>query len=420
MNQVFRLLLTNSKVKIQDKYLRINILINEETGVIQKTFLRAPNSQQRSEQIFNLKGKFVIPGLVDIHSHLRDFEESSKETLLTGAKAAAAGGYTTVFDMPNKIPPMLNLEDLDRFTKKANKISFITIIPYLMLNSDTNSYLLSNYSFFKAYFGDTTGNYQTTEEDILNFIKAEGKFLSIHAEDNALIELNTKKYNDRVKHHCEIRGPSTETKAINRIITLKNSIKSNSSIHFAHITLKESVISLISNFCSFEATPHHLSLNRDDYERLGTWGKMNPPLRSKKEQHDLWNLYLNAQIPIIATDHAPHTKNEKLEVFLSGIPGLETALAVILNKLKPISEKKMDLIMNTFSLNPRKLMGLSNSSGIQENEIADLTIIDPLKEKTVLADELKTKCEWSPWEGQKLCGWPVLTIHKGHISFNEI
>ena len=407
-------------MKIQDDYLTINILINEETGIVQKTFLRTPNSQQRSEQTFNLNGKFVIPGLVDIHCHLRDFKESSKETLFTGARAAAAGGYTTVFDMPNKIPPMINLKDLDRFTKKTNKIFFTTIIPYLLLNSKTNSHLLSEYSFFKAYFGETTGNYQTSEEDILSFIKAEGKFLSIHAEDNTLIELNTKKYKDRVKDHCMIRDPSTETKAINRIITLKNSVKSNSTIHFAHVTLKESVISLTSNFCSFEATPHHLSLNQNDYEKLGTWGKMNPPLRSKKEQLDLWNLYLDGQIPIIATDHAPHTKKEKLEVFLSGIPGLETALAVILNKLKPINEEKMDLIMNTFSLNPRKLMGLSNSFGIQENEIADLTIIDPSKEKIVLADELQTKCKWSPWEGHKLCGWPVLTIHRGQISFSEI
>ena len=420
MNRVFRLLLTNSKVKIQDNYLTINILIDEETGIIQKTFLHTPNSQQRSEQTFNLKGKFVIPGLVDIHCHLRDFKESAKETLFTGARAAAAGGYTTVFDMPNKIPPMTNLKDLEKFTEKTNKISFITIIPYLLLNSETNSYLLAKYSFFKAYFGETTGNYQTTEEDIFNFIKSEGKFLSIHAEDNDLIELNKKKYPDTVRNHCKIRDPSTETKALNKIISLKNTLKSNSTIHFAHITLKKSIMFLNSNFCSFEVTPHHLSLNQNDYENLGIWGKMNPPLRSQKEQENLWKLYLKGQIPIIATDHAPHTKNEKLQAYLSGIPGLETALAVVLNKLKPIDERKMDLIINTFSLNPRRLMRLNNSSGIQENEVADLTIIDPLKEKIVSADELQTKCKWSPWEGKKLCGWPVLTIHKGKVSFNEI
>ncbi len=414
------MLLTNAKIWVTDRIIEGNLLLDDESGVIQSIFKSSSSTNEQNEFKINLRKKLIIPSLIDIHCHLRDFNESHKETYQTGAKAAAAGGYTHVFDMPNKQPAVISNKQIQGINKTIKNLNSVKITPFLLLCSETEELLKYKYPFLKAYLGLTTGNYLTTELDIQNFIQNSSSFLSVHCEDNELIERNKIKMKDELKDHCEIRGAETELTSLSTLLRIKNELKSNTTLHVAHLTLTRSIDMLKNKNISFEVTPHHLLLNRDDYTRLGVWGKMNPPLRNKNEQGMLLKAFLEGRIPIIATDHAPHTKEEKVNSLRAGVPGLETTLPLLLDKLKPLDIQKIQLIIDVLATNPRKIMKSSSRGIIAEGEVADLTIIDLNMIKEVKGENLYTKCNWSPWEGKKLKGWPVMTIREGRIIHNDL
>lgn len=412
--------LLNGKIWLKDEIKQGHIYINEQSGKIDKIFWSKPSNIANYGKKIDLDGKLVIPSLIDIHCHLRDFDESNKETFFTGAKAAAAGGFTHVFDMPNKKPPIVSSTQVSKIKKIVKEIEEIDIIPYLLLNENTHIPFRYEYPFLKAYLGLTTGEYLTTEFDVEDFLANSSSFLSVHCEDNDLIENSKKELGNKLENHCKIRGPDTELNSISTLIKLKRKIKSIAPLHVAHVTLTKSIELLKKERISFEVTPHHLLLNTTDFKRLGVWGKMNPPLRAKTEQKNLFSMFIEGRIPIIATDHAPHTIEEKRNDFMSGIPGFETALASLLDKVKPLDPSKLKLIIDATAINPRKLMNLQSKGIIAVGEIADLTIIDSNLVKKVTNDDLFTKCHWSPWEGEELKGWPVLTIHNGIITYNNL
>ncbi|MHA1226029.1 MAG: dihydroorotase [Candidatus Hodarchaeales archaeon] len=414
------MILKNARIWSKEQLFRGHIVINEDEGIISDVVKSFSSIRFHDETIIDLENKLVIPSLIDIHSHLRDFEESNKETYESGAEAAAAGGFTHVFDMPNKKPPINSFDKIKEVEKRTKKIRDVSIIPFLLLNENTERPYVYQYPYVKAYLGLTTGNYLTKFAEIKEFIEKSEGVITIHCEDKETIEKNESKHLDIVKNHCEIRGPETELGIIDKVINMFIEVRHESKIHIAHVTLKESVDRLRKTGFSFEVTPHHLLLNKEDYQRLGIWAKMNPPLRSKEEQEKLWKTFLKGLIPIIATDHAPHTKEEKKTGHPSGVPEFETALASILSELQPLDKYKLDLVVKTMALNPRQLMGISSTRSITPNEVADLTVIDLDQTKKVSANLLKTKCKWSPWEGEILKGWPIMTIHNGCICYNDL
>jgi len=413
-----KLRLVNGRIWVKRKLIEGDIVIDEDQGII--TYLGKDSHHITYEAPYDLKGKIVVPSLIDIHCHLRDFQESHKETFESGANAAAAGGYTHLFDMPNKFPPVNSKIMVEKISDKIKKISSCIITPYILLNSKTERPLIYEYPYIKAYMGYTTGNCLTTQEELKEFLLKSSTFLSIHCEDNETIANNKKRFKDSLENHCEIRGSETELRSLEKVKWLLNDLNLQKHPHIAHVTLEKS-IKLISKLnLTFEVTPHHLLLNTDDYKKLGIWGKMNPPLRPKEDQLKLLKLFLEGFIPVIATDHAPHTMVEKEVQQLSGVPGLETSLSTILNTLQPLTPEKINLIVEAFSLNPRKLMNINSTSKLQQGEVADLTIIDPNLKTNVKGELLHTKCKWSPWEGQELQGWPVMTIHNGIITHSII
>ncbi|MFX1512490.1 MAG: dihydroorotase family protein, partial [Promethearchaeota archaeon] len=359
----------------------------------------------------------VIPSLVEIHGHLRDFDQSYKETYETGAQAAAIGGYTTVFDMPNKVPPVNSSSQMKEVLQKTTKIESVKIIPYLLLVRETEMPLVLEYSYLKAYIGPTTGKYLVDPPYVAEFLNKSTAFISVHCEDNSLINANLDRYDDPVKYHCEIREPKTEIMAIQKLLRLVGEYRTHGHLHIAHVSLNDSIDLLKSQSVSFEVTPYHLVFNTDDYSRLGVWAKVNPPLRSKSDQQKLFKTFLNGKIKIIATDHAPHTKADKEQDHESGMPGLETCLPVLLNSCKPLDNYRLKLIIDALAVNPRRLMRLSENGVIAEGEVANLTVVDLKKRKIVRGEELQTQCQWSPWEGMELQGWPVMTLNKGKITY---
>ncbi len=414
------MLLKNASIWYREQIIHGHILVNEETGLIERISLSKTVGMNSEHLKIDLKGKLIIPSIIDIHCHLRDFKESHKETYETGALAAAAGGFTTVFDMPNKINPINSSERLKEVMKKTEKIQAAEIIPYILLTKDTEASLLSNYPYSKAYLGITTGNYLTGVSEIIKYLTRSSGVLTVHCEDNARINENLQLFQNKLENHCKIRDPQTESLAIKNLLESTKDEIIKAKLHIAHVTLIKSINILQSSQVSFEVTPHHLFLNCDDFSRLGVRGKMNPPLRSRTEQEKLFEAFLKGQIQIIGTDHAPHTIPEKENLELSGVPGLETCLPLLLNYCKPIDKRNLNLILNALAVNPRYLMNLSEKGIIAVNEPANLTVIDLKKRKVVRGDDLKTKCKWSPWEGIELQGWPVLTMWQGKITYNDL
>ncbi|MFX1504829.1 MAG: dihydroorotase [Promethearchaeota archaeon] len=413
------MLLKNASIWYREQILHGHIFVNEETGLIDQISL-SDTFRKASEESIDLKGKLIIPSLVDIHCHLRDFEESYKETYETGALAAAAGGFTTIFDMPNKINPINTSKSLKKAVDEASRIEACEIIPYVLLNKDTESSLISDYPYSKAYLGVTTGNYLTDVSEVTVFLTKSSGVITVHCEDNERINNNLKKFEATLENHGKIRDSLTELIAISNLLEATKDIITKGKLHIAHVTLLKSIEILQSRGISFEVTPHHLFLNNDDLYQLGVKGKMNPPLRSKLEQQKMLEAFLTNQIPIISTDHAPHTTQEKNDFQLAGVPGLETCLPLLSDFCKPLDIRKLKLIIQALAINPRVLMNLPERGIIAANEPANLTVIDRKKKRIVRGEDLKTKCKWSPWEGFELQGWPVLTIHKGKITYKDL
>ncbi|MFW9777518.1 MAG: dihydroorotase [Candidatus Heimdallarchaeota archaeon] len=398
-----------------------HILIDDHLGVIRHIASTETSEIRERDVTIDLKGKLVLPSLVDIHCHLRDFEESHKETYATGAVAAAAGGFTTVFDMPNKKNPVNSSKSLKRCQARAEKIREVSIKHFALLTKSTELSLKINHPYYKAYLSPSTGGYQTNTEEIEDYLLQGSGILSVHCEDPSRIMMNEKRFGKSLKAHVKVRDARTEVIAVRTLLGSIPGRKTRVKPHAAHISVHEALHSLQMAGVSFEVTPHHLFLNiEDDYERLGAKGKMNPPLRKKIEQERLLSLFLRGEIPIIATDHAPHTLEEKNDQELAGIPNLETCLPLILTKLNPLTNSQIQIIVESLAVNPRKLMGLQENGIIAENEPANLVVVDLKNRKKVKGEELETKCKWSPWEGESFLGWPVLTINQGKVTFEKL
>ncbi|MHA2103550.1 MAG: dihydroorotase [Candidatus Hodarchaeales archaeon] len=404
---------------VTDKEIKSGKLeFSEETGkILQVSHQQTVNSSIK-EQGIDAKGLYLCPGMVDVHVHLRDLNQSYKETLESGTQAALHGGITTVFDMPNKDPKVDNLKILNELKEKASKISSIDIFSYLLLNEKSLECLereLDNNTYWKVVFGGTT-NVESEPYDIINKFTHKtihSKFLAIHAEDGSVITKNQEKFSFEIENHNDTRSIEAENLAIEKILSEINIESNINHYHFAHITHKKAIDYIfkqnLPNY-SIEATPHHLVLSTNDLNKLKNRGFVNPPLRTKQIQQELKETFLQRKINILGTDHAPHTLEEKIEKKLSGFPSLETVIPVMLTAKIPLP-----LLVETYSKNPSKIMKLKDRGEIKTGKLADLILIDLKKPLRVSSNLLYSKAKWSPWEGDILNGWVSKTWKRGKL-----
>ncbi len=411
------MILTNATVINPDFILENHdVQINEKTGIIENILPDILDT--KDDKIFDCKDMWLFPGLIDIHVHLRDLNQKQKENYSTGAQAAVHGGYTTLFDMPNKQPPINNQLYFQKVQTLAQKQTVADIFQFVLVDEKllTESF---NWRYGKIYFGGTTAT-SGVEYDILDKVTfLQEKFFSIHAEDKDEINQNAKIYdNKNPKLHNKIRSPDAELIAVTKVIDfLKKHRNYLNRYHIAHVTLPET-INMISEAnltnLSFEVTPHHMFLSENDIDTLGDFIKVNPPLRSFEQMMELRNLWINGKIPIIASDHAPHTKEDKIKYKLSGIPSLDTNLRLLLDYCIR-SNISPTLITRTCSTNPALLMALNDRGTIEQGKKADLVLVNPNRKEIV--DKIYSKCKWSPWQGKGLQGVPLITFKSGKPVF---
>lgn len=368
------------------------ILANKNIFVKGSKIAKITSQNLKADEVIDAKNKIIIPGLIDGHVHFREPGLTHKEDFLTGSMAAAAGGITTVLDMPNTIPPTTNLQRLEEKRKLARK----SIVNYGFHFGSTNDNIAEigkarDVASVKVYMDYTTGDLKLDDYNALKKIFSSNKTIAVHGENENIL------------------------KAIELIQHGKN------HLHFCHVSSKEELHYIrrkkIKNSISVEVCPHHLFLTAKDLNELGNFGEMKPGLKTKDDQKALWEGIHNGKVDTIATDHAPHTKEEKMQMnYPFGVPGCETMLPLLLNAL---SEKKITLkkIINLCCENPAKIFKIKNKGFIKEGFDADLAIIDLNMEKEVRNNELFTKCKWSPFDGWKLKGWPVAALVNGNVSF---
>ena len=381
-----------------------------------------------NEEVMDLTGKIITPGLVDIHCHLREPGYTSKETIKTGIMSAIAGGYSAICPMANTNPVVDNAATLNYIISKAKEISEIGFYPICAVTKNLAgekivnvSELLDNGAIAFSDDGKPVENMHLLRE-ALKYINSHNSLIISHSEDSSLSSggvINEGKRSTR----SGLKGipDITESLAVARELEVIRSIKGR--YHFAHISTKRS-IELIREAkkeglnITAETAPHYFSLTEDDIKDYDARYKVNPPLRTKEDLNAVIEGLQDGTIDIIATDHAPHTVYEKqlpIQNAPMGIAGFETAMALSLTNL--VHTKKLSLIdtINKFTYMPASVLNIPEQGIIEKGKEANLAIIDLNEEWIVDASRFKSKCRISPFDKQKLKGRVKQTIIKGKI-----
>lgn len=388
-----------------------------------KTNLIVENERELTLQADHLT---LFPALIDPHVHFRTPGLEYKEDWQTAAQASIKGGYTTVFDMPNTLPPTITQELLKEkkqiIDQQLAKIG-IPLRYYLFFGADKNhiheiAKVKDQVIGIKVFMGCSTGNLVIDDDESLAAvfkIAAENNMLvAVHAEDEHTMQENTKKFPLPQPYHIhsEIRNETAAKIAVSKAIALTREY--GTKLYILH-TSTQAEIDLIKQAKQehlpvfAETTPHHLFLNETDYETLQGRGVMNPPLRTKTHQDALFAAIREGIIDTVGSDHAPHTPEEKDRPYgtcPSGVPGIETTLPLLLNAYHQ-NLLSLQQIVNLTSQNAQNIFQLPKNN--------DFVLVDLNKKMQVSEKNLKTKCGWSPFTGQELRGWPVYTILNGKI-----
>ncbi len=384
----------------------------------------------KAEKTIDINGKIVLPGLIDAHVHMRDPGFTYKEDFKSGTAAAAAGGFTTVLDMPNTKPPTNTANAFKNKIRIGENKSLVDFGLHAGADKpeqikEIASLKPASFKIFMDLFDDDSLMNIFGELSDLPEINGTKTVVSLHAEDMEIVNryTNMMKSEENLNPiaYVNARPPLAEEIAISKAILMAKEF--DLKIHVCHVSTKKS-LNLIKRAkidgtdITSEVTPHHLFLDSSYFEKFGNFTKTNPPLRNKVNKINLIDLY---KVDIIGTDHAPHTISEKEENIWNappGIPGLETALPLILtqiNRGKISFEAMKKLLCET----PAEIFNLKNKGFIKEGMDADFVVVDMKKENIINPDNFHSKAHYSPFKSQKVQGLPIMTILRGKVVMEE-
>jgi dihydroorotase len=422
-----KILLTNVK-RLSSAYKPETVQILIEDTKIKRI---APHVEEGAQKIIDGKGKLVLPGFIDVHIHLREPGGEYKETIETGTKAAARGGFTTVCAMPNTTPVPDNPEKVRKLFQRINEKAAVRVLPYASITKNLKGEELTNIKEIAeegvfAFTDDGVGI--QTADMMLSAMKeaaAAGKPIVAHCEDNSIVYGGVM-HDGKVSKALNVPGiPSlSESVQIARDVLLAEA--AGCHYHVCHVSAKESVRVIrdakkAGIHVTAEVTPHHLLLNETHIKEDDANFKMNPPLRAKEDQEALLEGLLDGTIDFIATDHAPHGEEEKSLGFLKapfGITGLETAFQLLYTHLVKTEQIELHQLIEWLTVKPAEIFGLPYGR-LEENETADLTVVDLDKTTMIDREAFYSKGKNTPFHQWETAGMPVLTIAEGKIVFQE-
>lgn len=427
-----KILIKNANIVNENTVFKGDVLIQNELIVtIAKEIATSENTE-----IIDATGKYLLPGMIDDQVHFREPGLTHKANIATESKAAVAGGITSFIEMPNTTPQATTQALLEDKFKIAKETSYVN---YSFMFGGTNDNLEEllktnpkDVAGIKLFLGSSTGNMLVDNEEVLEKIFSSTKMLiSVHCEDEATIRKNTEKfkaeYGDDIplKYHPIIR--SEEACYLSSSKAVKLAKKTGARLHIFHLSTEKEThlfrndIPLEEKKITAEVCVHHLWFTDADYETKGTHIKWNPAVKTQKDKEGLWKALLDDRIDVIATDHAPHTLEEKSNVYTkapSGGPLVQHAIPALLEKVKEgvISIEKL---VEKMCHNPAKLFKVEKRGFIKEGFYADLVLVDPTEEWTVNKDNILYKCGWSPFEGVKFSNKITHTFINGNLIYNN-
>ncbi len=379
-------------------------------------------------------GLHVLPGVIDDHVHFRDPGMTYKEDFETGSKAAAAGGVTTVFDMPNTAPPLTDVKNLNEKVALATGRSYVDFAFYAAVTDSNLDQIKplaeAGIGGFKVFMGETTGYIRCPNDGLIyeafQRIRETGRRVGAHAENDAILQhikfqLIAQGRKDPIAH-LESRPSFAEAEAISRAILLSEA--AGNPFHVFHLSTREG-LDLVRQArakglpVTAEVLVSHLLLDDSYYERLGNLIRLNPPIRTREHQKALWDGIRQGWIDNIATDHAPHSYEEKTAQNVwnasCGFIGVETALSLMLTE---VNKGRLDLeqYVRLASENPARIWGLYPKKGaVQVGSDADFVLVDLKKTGVIESAKLHNKNRLTPFDGWKIQGVPRYTVLRGRV-----
>lgn len=414
-------LIRNAQVVLLTGIVETSVLIDGETIADID-----PAPQVAVDATIDARGLHLLPGVIDDQVHFREPGLTHKEDLYTASRACAKGGVTTFLEMPNTVPNATTQALLEQKLALAAEKSLVNYGFYIGATPDNIEELKRAHRTpgIKIFIGSSTGDLLVDDQEALERIFEETTLpICAHCEDESTVRANKERLagTSDVANHSRIRDHAAARIATARATDLAR--RHRHRFHVLHVSTADE-IPLVANhqeLITAEVCIHHLLLNVDDYERLGTLVQMNPSLKTAADNAALYEALRAGTIQVIATDHAPHTLEEKARPYPqspSGLPAVENTLALMLNEVHQ-GRCRLEQVVSWMCDAPARVWDLVGKGRIERGYDADLVLVDLNKAQTIRNEEQETKCRWSPWHGQTLHGWPVRTWVMGHEVFRE-
>jgi dihydroorotase len=427
-----KILIKNARIVNKNQIVESDLLI--ENDLIQKIAVNIDSDI--ADRVIDAEGKYLLPGVIDDQVHFREPGLTHKGDIESESRAAVAGGVTSFIEQPNTVPNAVTQDLLEDKYQIAAQKSFAN---YSFMMGGTNDNLEEvlktnprNVAGIKLFLGSSTGNMLVDNPETLENIFSKTKMLiAVHCEDEATIRKNTEMYREQygddipMEYHHLIRSEAACYISSSKAVELAE--KTGARLHVFHVsTAKETSlfrndIPLSEKKITAEVCVHHLTFTNKDYETKGTLIKWNPAVKTKGDRQGLWDALLDDRIDVIATDHAPHTMEEKENVYTkapSGGPLVQHSLPVMLENFRR-GKISIEKIVEKMCHNPAILFRIEKRGFIREGYKADLVLVDDQSEWTVSKDNLLYKCGWSPLEGMKLHSKVTHTFVNGNLVYEN-
>ena len=417
MSRIFDCLLAGATVVNQDG------VGERDIGVIDGKIIEigALGAASAGERI-DCRGLHVLPGVIDSQVHFREPGLTHKEDLETGSRAAALGGVTAVFEMPNTNPTTTSAQALaDKIARAKNRMhcdfAFWVGGTHDNVRDIPELERLPGAAGIKVFMGSSTGALLVPDDaGVLAILRATRRRAAFHSEDETRLgERKSLRVAGEPSSHPIWRDEIAALRCTERLIRLARVARAQ--VHVLHISTREEIDLLRSarDVASCEATPHHLTLSSEDYARLGTKLQMNPPVRRPEHRDGVWRGLARGVIDVLGSDHAPHTLEEKARPYPdspSGMTGVQTLVPIMLDHVNA-GRLSLQRFVDLTSAGPQRLFGIAGKGRIAAGYDADFTVVDLKRRQTIRDSWIASRCGWTPYDGREVVGWPVGTFVRG-------
>lgn len=417
MTQTYDLILSGGDLVNQDgRGLR-------DIGVIGDTIAAIGDlSRASAGERIDCRGLTILPGVIDTQVHFREPGPTHKEDLETGSRAAALGGVTAVFEMPNTNPLTTGEPELaDKVARATNRMhcdfAFWVGGTHDNVKDIPELERLPGAAGIKVFMGSSTGSLLVEDDDgVARILGATRRRAAFHSEDE--YRLNERKplrvKGDPTSHHVW-RDVTAALQCTQRLVRIAR--ENRAIIHVLHVSTGEEIEFLAGHkdVASVEVTPHHLTLSSDDYARLGTKLQMNPPVREKHHRDRIWRGLVEGVADILGSDHAPHTLEEKAKPYPespSGMTGVQTLVPCMLDHVNA-GRLTLERFVDMTSAGPARLFGIARKGRVAVGYDADFTIVDLKRREIIRNSWIASRAGWTPYDGRHVVGWPVGTFVRG-------